>query len=305
MNSTGVAALGISLLLLLSDGMVMAEEEVWSPSWNLTVGGKGVYGSGVSEANMYYMLFGEGSLDLEYLELSAKGSRYLGYQVTDGLGTYDYVNIGEGSLRGSLKPWSFLSLGGEYRYAEGDSSYERRDWSCSLRLGPDDFYLEGEYGAGITEYLFGASEIEIKRADTSLSLSRDVSDAVSMEIGYDRNELIFSSLDYEYTKQTLRLGAMFDVAGTVFILAGISGGGDSEDYAIAGGDAGVVAVIYSHVKISAVYLFEQYIAPSTSTSTGKGGGGTSGSANPFLSSDKIGESYSSHRFSVGASISLN
>lgn len=305
MNGKGVAALGISLLLLLSGGMVMAEEEEESSFWNLTAGGKGVYGAGVSETNTYYVLYGEGSINLEFLELSLRGSRYLDYLLADGLGSYAYASINEGAARAILKPWSLIAIGGEYKFASGDSSYERRDWSGSLRIGPDDVYLEGEYGAGKTDYLFGTSEIEIKRADASLSLSWDVSDTVSMEIGYDRNALEFSNLNYEYVKQTGRLGGMFDVAGSVFIMAGISGGGDSEDYAIAGGDAGAVAVVYSHVKISAVYLFERYIAPSTSTTTTKKGGGTSGSTNPFLSSDRIGESYSSHRISVGASINLN
>ena len=126
---------------------------------------------------------------------------------------------------------------------------------------------------------------------------------MSMEIGYDRTALEFSNLNYEYVKQTGRLGGMLDVDGTVFIMAGVSGGGDSEKYAIAGGDIGAVAVVFSHVKISAIYLFERYIAPSTE-STSKKTTGPSGSANPFLSADKIGESYSSHRLSVGASISL-
>lgn len=282
----------------------MADEEAWSPSWNLVAGGKGVYGSGVSEANMYYVFYGEGSIDLEYLELSVKGSRYLDYQIADGLGTYDYVTVNEGAARAALVPWSFLSLGGEYRYASGDRSYERRDWSCSLRLGPENFYIEGEYGAGNTEYLFETAGIEVWRTDASLSLSWDASDMSSFEIGYDRTALEFSNLDYEYVKQTARLGALFDAGESVFVLAGISGGGDSEKYAIAGCDAGAVAVIYSHVKISAIYMFERYIAPSAESASKKTGG-TSGPANPFLSPDRLGESYSSHRFSLGASISLN
>jgi len=305
MGGRGALVSGMILVMLVCVGSARAEDEGWSPFWNLTAGGKGVYASGVSESSTYFLAYGEGSLNLGFLELAVRGSRYWDYQIADGLGSYEYVGVNEGSAKASLKPWDYIGMGGDYKFASGDSSFERREWSGFLRIGPDDLYLEGEYGTGKTDYLFNTAEIEIKRSDASLSLSWDVSDSMSMEIGYDRNSLEFSNLEYQYVKQTGRLGALFEAGESVFILAGVSGGGDSEKYAIAGADVGAVAVVFSRVKISAIYLFEQYIAPSTSTSSSKtGGGGSTGPSNPFLSADKIGESYSSHRLSVGASISL-
>lgn len=299
----------IALFVFTVSGALYAEEENGYSWWNLKVGSRGGYSNGISESYSYYSFFGEGSMKAEWAEVSFAGTRLLDYQISSGLGEYDYITAHQGSVAAKWKPYDFFSAGGSYLLAKGESSFDMRDWSAYLCVGPDDFNVEVEYGVGNKSYSFNGVDVDESRTGLSIYLSKDISDAVSVEIGYDRSTLELSNLGYEYVKQTGRAGGFFDISDSVMLIGGISGGRDSADYTIAGGDAGIIVVLFSHLKLSGMYFFEQYFAPSststTSTKKGSSGGGGVNSGNPYMSSDKIGESFPSHRISVSLVYSVN
>lgn len=304
-----LTAKGIIFILLLSSaGPLFADENNDGNWWNLKVGSKGVYNSGISEPYTYYSLYGEGILDIDWLKATVNGAHDFSSQISSGLGEYQYIDVNKISLKAELSPNEILSAGGEYYTGRGDSSYQFHEWDAFLRIGPEAFNLEIAYGASSSQYLFNDIEIEIKRKNASVALAMDFSDELSADITYERSSLEFSNLGYEYLKNSVRAGIFLEVNDSLFITGGLSGGNDSADYVILGADGGIIVVLFSHVRLSGMYFFEQYITSvsTTSESTKKtGSGGGIYSSNPYLQSSKAGESFPSHRVSVGIVYSLH
>lgn len=133
---------------------------------------------------------------------------------------------------------------------------------------------------------------------------------ISLDIAYDRSTIEFSNLTYEYNKNTVRAGIFIEVNERLYFIGGLSGGSDSAEYIILGADAGITVVLFSHVRLSGMYFFEQYLAPSATTmesakkgSAGSGSGGYA--ANPYMQSSKTGESFPSHRVSMSIVYSVH
>ncbi len=302
---------GIGMMLFLGiAGTLFAEEHNDASWWNLKVGSKAVYSTGLTETYTYYTLFGEGSMDLNVLKIAANGSRDFSSQVSSGFGEYQYIGVNRASVKLEIMPFEFLSAGGGYYAGRGDSSYKLKEWDAFLRIGPDAFNLEGAYGASNSQYLFNGTEIEVTRKNVSIALSGDITDELSLDVSYERSALEFSNLTYAYVKNTFRAGAFFEVNDAFFLTGGLSGGSDTADYVIVGADAGIIVVLFSRIRVSGMYFFEQYIAPSpeTTANSPKGGGGTgksSSGGNPYVKSSNIGESFPSHRVSISIVYSLH
>ncbi len=300
---------GVAMTFFLCCGsMLFADDNNDDRWWNVKVGSKAVYSTGLTEPYAYYTLFGEGSLDVSIVKCTVNGSRDFSSQISSGLGEYQYIGVNKASLKFEMMPLEFLSAGGGYYAGRGDSSYSMREWDAFLRVGPDSFNLEGSYSASNSRYLFNGIEIEVARKTTSIALSKDMTAALSLDVSYDRSEIEFSNLSYAYVKNTFRAGAFFEVNDAFFLAGGLSGGSDTADYVIVGADAGITTVVFSHIRLSCMYFFEQYMAPATSTteSTKKGGGTGAGASggNPYVQSSNIGESFPSHRVSINIVYSM-
>ncbi len=263
-----------------------------------------MYASGISESAGYYQILAGIELGFPLLMVEAQGSRFVNYQLTDGDGNYNYAGINEGSGFVTLSPFEFLSLRGGYKYASGDMDYTRKEYVFSAEISGEAISLSSEYSTSKADYIFNDIDVQIGRKDLTVSLSIEITDATGFDLDYDRSSLSFSVGDYDYIRQTVRPGLFHGFNDSLFMMVGLKAGVDSADYRIFGCDAGLVAYPHSRVKITCICLAERFVAPyvesSTVESSTKKGGAVSVSANPYLSSGMIDESYTSFLFSIGA-----
>ncbi|MCX7680297.1 MAG: hypothetical protein N2316_13925 [Spirochaetes bacterium] len=298
-----IAAGKIIILLLCSAGWLFAEENADVKRWNVKVGSKGAYNTGMSEAYSSYSIYSEAIVDIDWLKCTVNGAHDFSSQISSGLGEYQYIDINKGSLQIEVSPFGFLSAGAGYYAARGNSSYALHEWDGFLRVGPDTFNLECAYGASESSYLFNGVEIGVKRKSAFITLTGDITDELSFDISYDRSTIEFSNLAYEYIKNAVRTSIFFQLNDSLFLSGGISGGSDSADYVILGADAGIFVVLCSHFQVSCMYFFEQYLASESETTNslkkGNGGSQNNYTKNPYLQSSKIGESFPAHRIRIG------
>ncbi len=311
-----------TVLLMMAVSVVGFAEE--KSAWEFSIRAKGVHSSGISDANTYYKAFAGAGYDFNFLMISTEISRYFNYQTTDGLGSYDNINYNEAMLSADLTPLEWFSLNIEGRYSIGDSEYSGTGYAAGLILDFDIISLLADAALAEYEYDFDGNMINFNNQDYSFEIDFSVSESLSFDAGILYNNVIFEE-DYEYSKYTGRIGTMFETFENLFFTAGGSAGKDSEDYNIWGFDAGFSWRIFDCIKLMALYSYQYYAVPDsyssgqTDTTVTKANGpggpdssddtdssgsypGNGGSINnPFLSSSKVGESYSSQTVSVSVS----
>jgi hypothetical protein len=146
--------------------------------------------------------------------------------------------------------------------------------------------------------------IGTEKQSYSFALEYNYTDSFSMDAGYKRDNTYFTTLDYDYSRNIFRAGLTLIPSDYLFMIAGASVGKDSEDYMIYGADCGFTFLIYSKLKLFLIYSYNFYNPPQAESSKKGGSGSGARSTNPYLSSDKTGESYSSHVLTFGASFTF-
>lgn len=281
--------------------------------WIFALGAKGVYKSGISDTNTYYNPFVKADYRTEYLSISSGAGRYIDFQITDGYGTYDYVNINLAELSLEVKAIENLNLNFGYKYYVGESEYIRTDYLFEISYDFEKISLIGDYNLVKSAYAFHSTDIELKNWDYSIEIDYLLTDYISFDAGYTFNSTSLNSLDYDYIKRIFRIGTIPEVYDSVYAVCGLSFGRDSDDYTLFGFDVGVNAYFARHIRLMVLFIFMYYQAPlgidgEYSVRKGEGGGATSGTSseepNPYLSDSRLGESYSSQAVSIGITFSF-
>lgn len=274
-----------------------------SPEVTFKIGAQGSYASGISESNITYKPYGDITLNTSIISLRAGIAEYIDYQILDGYGNYQTINTTQGKGGISLYPFKALELGAEYSYTKGSSGYISHDISGEAIIYIGDFTLEGSYNTVSSEYEFDGTPVAIdtKTAAGKLSFTRN---DWTVEGGYEYQSIRFDTLDYDYTKNLVRLGIIPDTGRNLLLMAGAGGGNDSADYTILTGDVGLIWKITTHVRLKGMYIISYYAAPGSdstaSTKSGKTSASDRGSGtNPFLESSLIDQSYTSQSATLG------
>jgi hypothetical protein len=281
--------------------------------WNFGIGTKAIYKSGMSDANIYYFPFVKAGYHNRYLGISSGVGRYVDYQITDGYGTYDYVNINQAELTLDVRAMENLDVSFGCKYYDGESEYTRMDYLVEISYAIDKISLIGDYNLVEATYAFHSMDIELESWDCSIEVDYLITDNVSINAGYTFNSISFSSLDYDYTKSVWRIGTLPEIYDAIYATFGLSLGRDSDDYTLGGIDFGINAYCAHHIRLMVLYQFMYYQAPEgiDSESVMRRGESMGSSPetkvreiNPYLSDSRVGESYSSHAVSIGITFSF-
>ncbi|HON80503.1 MAG TPA: hypothetical protein PK544_18575 [Spirochaetota bacterium] len=294
----------IVALILIASATVLSHTAFSAPpEVTFKIGAQGSYGSGISESNITYKPFGDIALNTSIMTLRAGIAENIDYQILDGYGNYDTINTTQGKGGISLYPFKAIEVGAEYRYTKGGSGYISHDIFGEAILYLGALALEANYNTITTEYEFDGVPVTIdtKTAAGKLSFTRN---DWTVEGGYEYQSIRFDTLDYDYTKNLLRLGIIPDTGRKLLLMAGAGGGGDSADYTIFSGDVGLIWKITSHLRLKGMYIISYYSAPdvnsTTSTKSGKTSASDRGSGtNPFLESSLVDQSYTSQNVTLG------
>ncbi|MFH0976409.1 MAG: hypothetical protein V1874_11565 [Spirochaetota bacterium] len=275
-----------------------------------SLGTKGVYSSGVSDSYTYNRTDAKAGFKSEYVDLSAYIRRYFNYQIADGNGFFEYRAFNEAGLSLTAHMFGFIDLSGEYSHADNFDDLSRNTYYGNIELEFTHVILSGDYTREDFGYTIDSNTINTEKRNYSFTIELKFTESFSMDASYKHDNIYFNSLGYDYYKNIFRGGISIMPADYFFLIAGAGGGKDSEDYNIYSADCGVTFVIYSRFKLYCLYSYSYYDPAGTYTTSSSGGGGGSGhghgsgGSNPYLSSDKIGESYSSHVLSFGMSVSF-
>ncbi len=281
--------------------------------WDFAIGTKAIYKSGISDANTSYFPFVKAGYHNRYLGISSGVGRYVDYQITDGYGNYDYVNINQAELTLDLRAMENLDVSFGCKYYDGESEYSRMDYLVEISYAIEKISLIGDYYLAKAEYAFHSMDIELENWDCSIEVDYLITELVSINAGYTFNSISFSNLNYGYTKNIWRVGTLPEVYDSIYAAFGLSLGWDSDDYTLGGIDFGINAYCAHHIRLMVLYQFMYYQAPEgiDSGSVIRKGGGMGSSPetktreiNPYLSDSRVGESYSSHAVSIGITFSF-
>ncbi len=275
----------------------------------LEAGARGTYSSGLTEDNLYGRYFIQTGYSGPFMELSLNGTFYQHYQLTDGAGTYEYINFTQGAGELRLYPFEILELAGAFRYSGGNLAYKAVEYSFEAELSSDPIGITGGYSRKSEEYAFNGVSYKNEYTNITIEFRYEFTDFSGVDAEYTRASTCFENVDTEYVKNTGRLGGHFRIFNSLLVLAGASCGTDSADYLIYGADAGFTWKLFDHIKITSIAGYTYYQAPVSSTSTSTGGGhGTGSSAgsgsgsNPYLDPSLIGTSFGAWNVSFGASV---
>lgn len=265
---------------------------------------KGVYSSGISDAYTYNRTDAAGGFKSVYIDLSVYIRRYSNYQTTDGNGVYEYRSFYEGGLSMEAHLFRIINLSGEYSRADGFNDLKRYTYYGAVELDFTRVVLSADYSHEDFEYRISSNNVKAGKQDFSFIIEYNFTDYFSADISYKHDNTYFNTLSYDYYKDIIRTGATIMPSNYLFIIGGCSTGKDSEDYFIYGADLGTTLLFFSRFKLFFFYSFNYYDPPQTESSGSSGGGSGHGpgSVNPYLSSDKTDESYSSHILTLGMSV---
>jgi hypothetical protein len=312
-------AVGFFFVILYISLSLVPASRLWAfpkshnSQWNFAIGTKAIYKSGISDANTYYYPFVKGGYHSEYLGISSEVGRYVDFQITDGYGTYDYVNINQAELTLDVRAVENLNMSFGCKYYDGESEYSRMDYLFEITYDFEKISLIGDYNLVKAAYDFHSMDVELKSWDSSIEVDYLLSDLVSINAGYTFNSISFSSLDYDYTRSIWRIGTLPEIYDSIYAAFGLSLGRDSDDYTLGGIDFGINAYCSHHIRLMVLYQFMYYQAPEgidggSVMRRGEGMGSSpetkAGEINPYLSDSRIGESYSSHAVSIGITFSF-
>ena len=303
-------AIVVCVFFICSSSFAETENEEnsgFNPDFFGTLASKGVYSSGISDSYMYNRSDAAGGFKSDYLDLSAYIRRYFNFQKTDGNGAYEYLSFNEAGLSLDAHITETLSLSGDFSRADDFDHLKRDTYYGAVELDFSKIILSADYSLENFEYEMYSNIIKTERRNYSFTFEYNFTDSFSMDAGYRHDNTYFNTLGYDYYRNIFRGGITAIPTDYFFMIAGVSLGKDSEDYSVYGADLGTTFLIYSRFKLFFIYSFNYYNPPQTESSGSGGGGGTghgAGSTNPYLSSEKIGESYSSNVVTFGASFTF-
>jgi hypothetical protein len=259
----------------------------------------------LTEDNLYGRYFIQAGYSGSFVELALNGTFYQHYQLTDGAGTYEYINFTQGTGELRLFPFEVLELAGAFRYSDGGLSYKAAEYSFEAELSPDPIGITGGYSRKSEEYAFNGVSYKNEYATITIEFRYEFTDFSGADAEYTRSSTRFENVDIEYVKNTGRLGGHSRMFNSLLFLAGASCGTDSADYMIYGADAGFTLKLFDHIKLTAVAAYTYYQAPAASSSTGGGHGtgsssGSGAGANPYLDPSLVGTSFGAWNASFGA-----
>ena len=282
------------------------ENQGFNPDFFGTLATKGVYSSGISDSYTYNRSDAAGGFKSKYLDFSAYIRRYFNFQLTDGNGVYEYSSFNEAGLSLDAHISGTLNLSGDYSRADDFGHLKRDTYYAAADLDLTKVVFYADYSLEKFEYEMYSNIVKTERRNYSFTFEYNFTDSFSMDAGFRHDNTYFNTLGYDYYRNIFRGGITAIPTDYFFMIAGVSLGKDSEDYTVYGTDLGTTFLIYSRFKLFVIYSFNYYKAPQSSTS-GSGGGSSghgAGSTNPYLSSDKIGEAYSSNVLTFGASVTF-
>ena len=272
------------------------EEKQSEFKYRLEAGTKGTLSAEISPTYVYFKPYLNTGFSHKYFGILAGYSRYINYQLTDGL-SYEYIGFNEISANADITPFEFLEVSFDFEYYFGDTfgRYEKYQYLFGLNLDFEKFAFSADFDFGNTGYLFlGTNYTASRNFDISAEISYNHSENLSFDLTYIHNN--FTSdvpTSYIYSKNTFRIGVLGNAIDKIFLTGGIIGGFDSNSYGIAGFDVGANMIFWNHLKIFILYSLQYNISP-TALSTGK--------KNTSLSS--VSSSYLSNRLIFGVAFKL-
>lgn len=305
------------------------------------IGMSGGYSTGVSVSNFHYRPFGNLYLKHKYIKFTAGISRYQDYLITNGAGKFERVNFTQPKVALSLYPHNVIELYGEYRFSAGDPShyYRAHEATGGFLLDFNPVTVDASVNVRTTEYRFKAfdwqntftllySDINhngnvtnyyainisnLKSLDdlsATASISWYVIDTTSIDAAYYFLKSRFTYPNDSYYVHTGRIGAYSDVWKYISVYGGVSLGIDSEQYLIAGGDAGITFNILGYASLSVTYMPGYYKSRKSANSLDRlvefyalyfVDYNIMGSENPYLQPSQIGKSFMNHSFNFSVS----
>jgi len=262
-------------------------------------GVKTTVSSGMTDSYIYYQPFLSAKIYLDRFTFSPIAARIQDYQLTDGNGNYEYVNINKAGTSLSYEINDTFEVSGGYYYNSGDASYILHDIYGELYYDTDDYGISGAYTIRNSGYNVNTMDISESLKIINIDYSYYPDDKSSLDLSYEYKSTDISNSSSLFTVSTIRGGYSTLVSDSGSFLAGLNIGRDSADYTILGVDAGISVKMFENLKLSVFYL-GSYSAPDllvTKKSGTKGGGGS-----PFMDPSKSGDAVISHTVSAGAEI---
>lgn len=274
---------------------------------SLKAGIKSSYTSGMAEPNLSWWPFVEAGIRFPFLEVYPGASRVLHYQLTDGLGAYEYTDYSRLECAIVLLPAGFLSLEARAWYGAGIHDFMVKGYSGEATMEIASILLGAAYAWRGEEYEIDSLNHETEYTHWSAEVSYFISDILEIDVGFEKDMTEFSSPAIRYNKNVARIGTLFRPHALLYCMGGFTAGRDSAEYTLFGADVGIDLRVSNHVKFSAVYVADYYRAPpdtGTSSGSGHGPGTTPGSSNgnPFLQTSLLGKSYWAQHLSLELSM---
>lgn len=294
---------------------------------HLTIGGKGYYNSGGSPTYTYYKPFAELELTTSYFFMKGAYYRYIGYQITDGSGNYEYIGFNQYGGELGLTPLKWLEISGSYLFSQGEFQYKAHEYAGELVLDFDIVTITGSYDHKLEEYYF-SKVVGYTNTNTDIYngvVAVNPNDQFSIEGSYQYSNAFFVQLDENYYKHMGRLGTTILPVKQFSITLGVDAGEDSARYRLYGGDIGFSLKFFGMLKFMAAYTYLWYEAPASTTSEiakarsdrpkgHQGSSTTSGASlmsaagstgsNPYVRTSQIDLSYPTHAVVFGVTLRI-
>lgn len=316
-----------------------SETEAEEPDiFEIEAGTKAYYSSGLTDASVYYKPFLNLDFKGPFFEISPNISSYINYEITNGYGDFDKINLYQPSVNISITPFSILTLEGLYKYTSGEYDYTGNNYGGSISFDFDIIDISGEYEYSDIKYSFYFEDIEEISNFGTAEIAYYLNDNLGFDLSYDYSDVLFRNLDYTYKKQSLRLGATPSLSEDIMLMLGGSYGITSDDYNLYGGDISFIIRLFKYVKASGMLSYTyysyngDYTVTADSTSSAKtvyenynmsgisldnfrahGPGNSSAGtpeaearddqgSNPFMKSSLLGKSFSTYNIMFGLSL---
>ncbi len=260
----------LATLIITSNPFVLFAENI-----KTTVGFKSNYSTGISDTNIAYKPFAKMKYEINFVDIEATGTYIIYQQITDGMGNFAEINIGQGQIKTMLTIGDVIEIGGGYAIAKGHDSYNSTLYMFNGSIYIGSLTIDLDYSNENKNYDFNG-DIEILNNTFIGSVSYDINDVVGYELDYHYTYNNFSNMGYSYDKNIVRMGISVYGDQTIY-MGGINAGKDSGDYMIYGADIGLNKKFYNDsIKIMIAYNVDYYNPPTVSSTSGGGHGGSHG-----------------------------
>jgi hypothetical protein len=252
-----------------------------------TPGISSVINSGVSANVSYTPYFNASYKPSDLFKLKAGYARIQDYQILDGQGNYDNVNINQ--FRGDISfypnPYFEALLSG--KISLGDKDFSRQYGLLSLELHPiKSVSFSFEPFLEKMAYSFdNIMPVEESASGFQIGVTPHLTKKINLELAFNYSDALYKydSLENDYSSKTLRLGVTNDLTDYLNLGFGFSGGSDSSDMSIVGFDLGLSLFFLDRVSLNLFYFYT-YNYYSLNTASGAGGKRRVPQVNPYSTS---------------------